>query len=154
MAPMINFAFAFGQSIAVESVRQGASETAASYAVWPIALTGGLVPNIVYSLYLLSRNGTWKHFRGPWIPEACWGTLMGVLWIAAVSIYGVSSVFLGPLGTSVGWGIFQIFMIMTANLSGVLSGEWASASNAARRTLWAGLAMLAVATAVMAAGNR
>jgi L-rhamnose-H+ transport protein len=70
-----------------------------------------------------------------------------------MSLYGVSSVFLGVLGTSVGWGLFQIFMIMTANLSGVLTGEWKGAPQAAMLRLLAGLTMLAVATMLMAAGN-
>jgi L-rhamnose-H+ transport protein len=153
MAPMLNYAFAFGQGIAQEAVRQGASPEAAGYAVWPIALLGGLVPNLAYSSWLLSRNRTWKHFRGAWRPDVWFGCLMGVLWMGAFALYGVSSVYLGALGTSVGWALFQIFMIMTANLSGVLTGEWKSANSAARRGLWAGLALLTLATVVIAAGN-
>ena len=79
---------------------------------------------------------------------------MAVFWMGAVALYGVSSVYLGALGTSVGWALFQIFMIMTANLSGVLTGEWKSAPLAAKRGLWAGLVLLALATALIAEGNR
>jgi hypothetical protein len=73
---------------------------------------------------------------------------MGVFWMGAFAIYGVSSVYLGALGTSVGWALFQIFM------SGVLTGEWKRAPESAKRRLWTGLGLLAVATAVIAAGNR
>lgn len=154
MAPMLNYAFAFGQSIAEEAVRQGTSREAAGYAVWPVALLGGLVPNAAYSVWLLNRNHTWKCFREPWSPDVWLGCLMGVFWMGAVALYGVSSVYLGVLGTSVGWALFQIFMIMTANVSGVLTGEWKVAPAAARRELWTGLALLAIATAVIAVGNR
>ena len=154
MAPMLNYAFAFGQSIADEAVRQGASPEAAGYAVWPVALLGGLIPNLAYPCWLLSRNRTWKHFRGSWHPDVWFGCLMGVFWMGAVALYGVSSVYLGALGTSVGWALFQIFMIMTANLSGVLTGEWKTAPPGAARGLWTGLGLLAIATAVIAAGNR
>ena len=153
MAPMLNYAFAFGQSIADEAVRQGTSPQSAGYAVWPIALLGGLIPNAGYSCWLLSRNDTWKRFRGTWRPDVWFGCLMGVLWMSAFAIYGVSSVYLGPLGTSIGWALFQIFMIMTANLSGVLTGEWKDAPAPARRGMWTGLALLAVATVVIACGN-
>ena len=61
--------------------------------------------------------------------------------------------FLGVLGTSVGWALFQIFMIMTANLSGVLTGEWKGAPKSAVYRLSIGLALLAVATVLMALGN-
>jgi L-rhamnose-H+ transport protein len=154
MAPMLNYAFAFGQSIAEEAVRQGTSHEAAGYAVWPVALFGGLIPNAAYSVWLLGRNRTWKCFRQPWSPDVWLGCLMGIFWMGAFAMYGVSSVYLGVLGTSVGWALFQIFMIMTANVSGVLTGEWRRAPVAARRGLWTGLALLALATAVIAAGNR
>ena len=154
LAPMLNFAFAFGQGIAREAVRQGASPSVAGYAVWPVALLGGLIPNAAYSFWLLSRNHTWKYFRGAWLPDVWSGCAMGILWMGAFAIYGVSSVYLGALGTSVGWALFQIFMIITANLSGVLTGEWRHAPRAARRGLAMGLALLAAATIVIAAGNR
>lgn len=153
MAPMLNYAFAFGQQIASEAVRQGTSPQAASYAVWPVALLGGLVPNVLYSLYLLRRNGTWKHFRHAWFPDAGFGISMAVLWMGAMAVYGVGSVFLGALGTSLGWALFQIFMVMTANMAGILSGEWKSASPVARYSQYGGLALLALATCVIAAGN-
>jgi L-rhamnose-H+ transport protein len=153
LAPMLNYAFAFGHSIAEGAVRQGTSPEAAGYAVWPVALLGGLVPNAAYPLWLLNRNRTWKSFRERWSPDVWFGCLMGFFWMGAMAIYGVSSVYLGVLGTSVGWALFQIFMIMTANVSGVLTGEWRSAPAPARRGLWAGLALLALATAVIAAGN-
>lgn len=154
MAPMLNYAFAFGQSIGDEAIRQGTSKEAAGYAVWPIGLLGGLIPNLAYSIWLLTRNGTWKHYRASWRPDVWFGCLMGIFWMGAFALYGVSSVYLGALGTSVGWALFQIFMIMTANLSGVLTGEWRDAPARAKRGLWTGLALLALATTVIAAANR
>lgn len=72
LAPMLNFAFAFGQEIAEEAVRQGASPRVAGYAVWPIALLGGLIPNAAYSLCppgpldrpRPARRGNLDHRRG------------------------------------------------------------------------------------------
>jgi L-rhamnose-H+ transport protein len=153
MAPMINFSLAFGQQVAQEAIRRGTSPTNAAYAVWPIGLVGGLIPNLAYSIYLLNRNRTWSRFR-PVFPDIWFPILMGVLWMGAVAVYGTASVFLGALGTSVGWGLFQIFMIMTANVSGVVTGEWKFASSGARRLLWIGLCLLAAATVLMALGNR
>jgi hypothetical protein len=113
-----------------------------------------LIPNAGYSLWLLKQNHTWGFFRAAWSPDVWLGCMMGVLWMAAFALYGVSSVYLGVLGTSVGWALFQIFMIMAANVSGVLTGEWKTAPVSARRGLWTGLALLALATTVIGAGNR
>ncbi|WP_263383793.1 L-rhamnose/proton symporter RhaT [Granulicella arctica] len=153
MAPMLNYAFAFGQGIAIEAVRLGNTPVAAAYSVWPVALFGGLIPNLGYSAYLLSRNGTWPIFRQS-ASDGFWAILMGVLWMGAMSLYGVSAVYLGALGTSIGWGLLQIFMIMTATLSGVLTGEWRRAPKRAVALLAAGMTGLIGATVLLSYGGR
>lgn len=154
MAPMVNYSFAFGQDIADRAIQMGVPPTRAGYAIWPVGLLGGLIPNLLYSVFLLCKNRTWGAFQGPWMAEAGLAALMGLFWMGAMAIYGVASVYLGVLGTSVGWGLFQIFNIMAANTSGVLTGEWRKAPPGALRTLYAGLALLAIATVILAASNR
>ena len=153
MAPMLNYAFAFGQGIASEAVRRGNTEVAAGYAVWPIALGGGLIPNVLYCIFLLRRDGGWRGFRTG-AGDSLWPVLMAVLWMGAFALYGMSAVYLGGLGTSVGWGLFQIFMIATATLSGALTAEWRRAPARAVWLMEAGLAALMGATALLAAGGR
>ena len=153
MAPMLNFSFAFGQDIAHQATLLGNSELHAAYAVWPVGLAGGFIPNIAYSLYLLRKNRSWPIFKlAP--PEILLPVFMGVLWLGAVALYGMSATYLGTLGTSIGWGLFQIFMIMTATLSGVLTGEWKKAPTSSRLLLVSGFACLAGATTLLAMGNR
>src|ERR1700719_1819186 len=53
MAPMLNYSFAFGQGIAQTAVRLGNEPVRSAYAVWPIGLAGGFLPNAAYSLWLL-----------------------------------------------------------------------------------------------------
>jgi L-rhamnose-H+ transport protein len=153
MAPMLNYAFAFGQSIATEAVRHGSAPVAAAYAVWPIALLGGLLPNVAYCVFLLMRNRSWNGFRSTG-GDALWSSLMAVLWMGAFALYGMSAVYLGPLGTSVGWGLFQIFMIMTATLSGLLTAEWHSAPRRALQLLTTGVIGLITATLLLTIGGR
>lgn len=145
MAPMLNYSFAFGQDIARQAVYFGNTPLFAAYAVWPVGLIGGFIPNAAYCIYLLSLNRSWSTFQESH-SDALWSSLMGVLWMGAFSLYGMSAVFLGVRGTSIGWGLFQIFMIATATLSGVLTGEWRSASPRAVLFLGMGLATLIVAT--------
>jgi L-rhamnose-H+ transport protein len=153
MAPMLNYAFAFGDSIAIEAVRQGHSSERAGYAVWPIALLGGLLPNAGYVAFLLRRNRSWTGLNANWQPDVWCGVLMGVLWMGAFAIYGVSSVYLGPLGTSIGWALFQIFMIMTASCAGIFTAEWRNAPGAAKWGIATSLVLLASATALLAPRN-
>lgn len=153
MAPMLNYAFAFGQGLAEAAVRAGNTPVAAAYAVWPIALLGGLIPNVAYSVYLLRKHRSWRMFAER-SPDGVWPVLMAVLWMGAFALYGVSSVYLGALGTSIGWGLFQIFMIMTATISGLLTAEWKRASRKAITLLGTGMAGLVGATILLSMGSR
>lgn len=152
MAPMLNYSFAFGQGIARQSVALGNSPVLAAYSVWPIGLAGGFIPNAIYSLYLLRRNASWGHFEVR-SPDAYLSTLMAILWMGAFAVYGMGAAMLGAFGTSIGWGLFQIFMIMTASLSGILTGEWKNSSRKSKGFFAAGLFFLLVATLVLTAAN-
>jgi len=152
MAPMLNYAFAFGQELALTAVQLGNSPVAAAYAVWPVALLGGLIPNVAYSVYLLQTNKSWAAFvEGG--SDGIWAALMGVLWVGAISLYGMAAVLLGPLGTSIGWGLLQIFMIMAATISGLLTAEWKNASRRAMILMSAGMAGLIGATVLLSVGS-
>lgn len=153
LAPMLNYAFVFGHGLAAAAVRTGSSPLAAGYAVWPIALLGGLIPNLGYSCYLLRRNRSWALFSSGG-SDVLWPSLMGGLWMGAFALYGVSSVLLGPLGMSVGWGLLQIFMIIAATISGLVTREWKHAPGRALTLLCAGLLALVLATMLLSAGNR
>jgi L-rhamnose-H+ transport protein len=153
LAAMLNYALAFGRAVETHAVLMGALTAHASFAVWPVALAGGFLPNALYSLYLLQKNGTWKHFAS-WWPDVSFVVLMGALWMGAVALYGVASSRLGTLGTSVGWSLYQIFMILTANLSGVVTGEWRGARRNLMQMLGGGLTLLVLATMVLASAMR
>ena len=152
LSGLLNFALAFGEGITHQAVAAGADVTSAPYAVWPVALAGGLIPNIWYSIYLLNRNATWALFRYAW-PDLGWAALMGFLWMGAVAVYGVSTRYLGAMGTSAGWALYEIFMILTANISGMISGEWKGAGQRAVSALGIGLLLLIVATFFLARSN-
>ncbi|MFL6427363.1 MAG: L-rhamnose/proton symporter RhaT [Acidobacteriaceae bacterium] len=153
MAPMLNFAFAFGQQLAQQAMVVGNTPVHAAYAVWPIALLGGFAPNVAYSIFLLWRGRSWHIFRQDTV-EVIWPSLMAVLWMGAFAVYGMSAVFLGPLGVSVGWGLFQSFMIITATVAGVLTAEWKNAPRSARILLTWGLACLLLATLLLSLAGR
>jgi L-rhamnose-H+ transport protein len=153
LAPMLNYSFAFGKPIADRAIAAGNTAAHSGYAIWPVGLAGGFLPNAAYSLYLLWKNRTLSLFRLPG-KDSSWPLLMGFLWMGAFALYSLASSFLGPLGTSIGWGLMQIFMIAAATASGIFSGEWKSASRSAFFFLSSGLTALAFAIALLAKGSR
>ena len=152
LAPMLNYALAFGDNLIHEAILQHTLRADAPYAVWPIALAGGAVPNILYPLWLLQRNKTWVNFRPVW-PEITLGMIMGLLWMGSVAIYGTATTLLGVLGASIGWSIYQICIIVMANVSGWIAGEWKGVSQGSKIILWNGLLLLAFATVAITYGN-
>ncbi len=125
LSPMLNFAFVFGDKIREEAVALGASLTNAPNAIWSIALLGGLIVNIGYCTYRLSKNKTWGLFKtggtkSYWI----FTFLMAFMWMASITFYGMAAANLGKLGPSLGWPIFMGVAIIAGNVWGIITGEW------------------------------
>ncbi len=152
LAPMLNYALAFGDVFIREAVRQNTTPANAPYAVWPIALAGGALPNVLYAGILIYSNKTWDKFSPMW-PDLALGAIMGVLWMGSVAIYGTATILLGALGVSIGWSIYQISIIITANISGWITGEWDKVSRRSKFVLWSGLFLLGMATLVVGFGR-
>ena len=152
LSSMFNYSLAFGEEIANAAVRHGNSAPRAAYAVWPIALAGGFVPNFIFCVFLLYRKGSWRAFPSPY-PDLMLSGAMALLWAGSFALYGMSAAFLGGLGTSAGWGITQVFSILSANAAGSFMGEWKAAPSRAHKTLWGGLCLLVIALGILAAAN-
>lgn len=152
MASLLNIALAFGGDIVGRAQQAGAAPAWAPFAVWPIALAGGFLTNLAYCLYKLARNHTWGNFAsGP--REVVNPVLGGALWMGAIAIYSSGATFLGVLGFSVGWALFQIAMILTGNVAGVLAGEWRQTPAQVSRANVGGVAVLFLAVILIGAAN-
>lgn len=152
LAALLNIALAFGGDIVQLARAQGAPASWAVFAVWPIALLGGLVVNLGYGVYLMARNKTWRNFAANPV-EAGAAILGGSIWMIAIAIYSTGTVYLGILGVSVGWALFNITLIVSGNLAGLLTGEWKSIARRIFTVNVAGVGVLLVATVIMAAAN-
>jgi hypothetical protein len=79
---------------------------------------------------------------------------MGLLWFGGNIAYGVGgSLIPGTSGAVIGWPIFMVGMVLCANVTGVLYGEWSGTSTKTTYYLVFGLATLLVATVVIAFGK-
>jgi L-rhamnose-H+ transport protein len=152
LAALLNIALAFGGDIVQAARAQGAPAAWAVFSVWPIALLGGLMINLAYCIHLLFRNKTWGIFLAK-PAEIRHPILGGSIWMIAIAIYSSGTVFLGILGVSVGWALFQITMLLSGNLVGILIGEWRSSARRVFNVNLAGVAVLLVATGIMGAAN-
>jgi hypothetical protein len=106
--------------------------------------------NIVYCLYLLRKNRSAYLFRLAGTAHYWgWGILMGIDWMAGMTAYGAGALSLGKIGTSTGWILFVSFMIIVANVSGALTGEWKGSRPKTLLIMTAGIATLMTAIIVV-----
>jgi L-rhamnose-H+ transport protein len=152
LAALLNIALAFGGDIVQRARAEGAAPAWAVFSVWPLALLGGLIINLAYSIYLIARNHTWINFAAK--PREIGNpVLAGLAWMIAIAIYSTGTVFLGILGVSVGWALFQITLILSGNVAGMWTGEWRSSNRRIFHINLAGIGVLFAATVMMAAAN-
>jgi len=152
MASLLNIALAFGGDIVEKARLAGAPPAWAPFAVWPVALAGGFLTNAAYCLYKMSRNQTWRSFGGG-TRETLNPLLAGSLWMGSIAVYSSATTFLGILGVSIGWALFQIVMILTGNVAGLLTGEWRQMEPRISRANLMGVAVLFLAVILIGAAN-
>lgn len=149
-----NLGFAFGQPIIDRAQAAGVPAYLASNVVWALLTLVLFVCNASYATARLIRNGTTAKFVEPGAGKYfAFGCLMGVMWMGGFVFYGAGARRLGALGPSLGWAILMSAMVLTANLLGLLTGEWKSAPREPLIRLSGGIALLLLAIVVLGYAN-
>ena len=120
-----NFSFSLTSSIRDLAVSHGLSIVASAIIMWPIFLSFAFIPYIIYMLYQMQKNKSWRLYgeKGS-LKYQFYALLMAVFWLGSVTCYSISSHAMGPLGPVVGWPLFMSFVILTSSFWGFVSGEW------------------------------
>ena len=124
-------------------------------AVWLPLLAAGAIPNLVYCIYLLARQGTWANFRSQRTPAyLALAMVMAILWFFSTALYGVVTTKLGELGVVVGWPVFMSLIVFTAGLLGIFTGEWKRSGTGPIALQIVGLVLLVLAVVVLSRAQR
>ncbi len=149
-----NLGFVFGSEVASLAQSLGAPSYLAGNAVWTLLAIPLFLCNAGYAVALLFRNRTATRYLAPGSGRKWFlAFLMGALWMAGMSLYGIGARRMGNMGASVGWAVLMSSMVLVANILGLASGEWAGAPLRSRRGLIAGLALLLVAVSALGYTN-
>ena len=152
---LVNIGLTYGKPLADAAVRIGASPMWAPNAVWLPLMCAGGVPNLIYCIYLMRKNGTGSRFGASgtglyWLLAA----LMAFFWFGSTVLYGVSTVELGTLGPVLAWPLFMSLIVITASVWGVATGEWRNSGKQPLRVMSAGVAVLVLAICVLSVAGR
>jgi L-rhamnose-H+ transport protein len=144
------FAFMYSQDPIIAAMKaRGAGEIPANAAVWAVALLGAAIPNLLYPLFLLTRNRSWGIIlTRP--SEIGLSAIYGLLFFAPSILLGLGMLLLGERGAPIGWGIVQGTLILGGQLLGFASGEWRGVTGKPRLQIYLAVLVLIVAMAVMA----
>lgn len=150
MSPMLQIAFMYGSEIVKIAKNMGVDETMGSNAIWIIALLGGFVVNMFYTVWLLTKKKSWELYK---IKEAkkyhFYAIIMGLLWVVTIASYGMAVSNMGELGLSVGWAIFNSVGIIWANILGLLTKEWKNVQRKTISIMIIGLMVLVLGTFIV-----
>lgn len=149
LAGLINLGFAFSGDLMRRSECLGASPLIATFAVWPVVLAGGSLPNLAYTGYLLIRRRSARRFVESPLRDGLLAVSAAALWVLGVYGYGVGASLMGRYGTSAGYAVFQTVLMLWSTALGVATGEWRGARPATTRRMSAAVALMAAAADVV-----
>ena len=154
LSSSLNFCYAFGGAAMDQARAHGSSPLWSSNVITALATTGGFFANLAYCVFLLRRNSTAGRFwstalRKNWI----YGAIMGAFWFGGQALYGLGISRVGDFGTVLGWPLLMGMIIITSNLAGFLTGEWAGTGRTSRGYLALGMTLIICALGVLALGH-
>lgn len=133
-------------------VRVETANILAAFSVWAVGLLGGAMVNILYPICLMTKNKSWNALTTNG-KELGLSIIMGLQFSVAMVLLGKGMVLLGALGASVGAGILQATYVVGGQGLGFISGEWHGVHGRPRLQMYLAIAVLIIATLVMAYSN-
>lgn len=122
--------------------------------VYVVVLWGGLTTNFIWCMILNARNKTFHNYadkKTPLLRNYLLSALAGTTWYLQFFFYGMGESRLGNGASS--WILHMSFIILVANMWGLISKEWRGTSGKTRTMLFAGVAIIIVAVLIVGYGN-
>jgi L-rhamnose-H+ transport protein len=146
LSAVFNIGYSSAQALVETAIRQGNCPFAGSNLVWLLMLSSGAIANLVFCGYLFKKNRSWsKYAQENGLSLYALAILMGLLWGGSIFVYGSAAPKLGKLGPAIGWPLSLTVGLLTANLCGILAGEWKLSRRAERAWMTGGLLILLLA---------
>jgi L-rhamnose-H+ transport protein len=122
--------------------------------VYVVVLWGGLTTNLIWCVLLNARNRSFGNYgdrRKPLLRNYLFCALAGTTWFLQFFFYGMGESRLGNGASS--WILHMSFIILVANMWGLVSGEWKGVSKKARTSVLTGVALIIASVLLVGYGN-
>lgn len=122
--------------------------------IFVVILWGGLTTNLIWCMILNARNktfGDYSNSKTPLTGNYLLCALAGTAWFLQFFFYGMGESRLGNGASS--WILHMSFIILVANMWGLISNEWKGVSKKNLSTILTGVAVVISAVLVVGYGN-
>jgi L-rhamnose-H+ transport protein len=119
-----------------------------------VILWGGLTTNFIWCMILNARNKTFGDYvdgKTPLLKNYIFSALAGTTWFLQFFFYGMGESKLGNGASS--WILHMAFIILVANMWGLVLKEWKSVSKKAFATLVVGIVTIILSVVLVGYGN-
>jgi L-rhamnose-H+ transport protein len=122
--------------------------------IYVVLLWGGLTTNLIWCMILNSRNKTFGDYSNPKLPllnNYIFSALAGTTWFLQFFFYGMGESKLGNGPSS--WILHMAFIILIANMWGLILKEWKGVSKKTNTTIITGVIIIVLSVLVVGYGN-
>ncbi len=122
--------------------------------IFVVILWGGLTTNFIWCMILNAKNksfGDYTNGKTPLLKNYLLCALGGTMWFLQFFFYGMGESKMGNGASS--WILHMSFIILIANMWGILSKEWNGVTAKTKRMLFIGIATIIASVIVVGIGN-
>jgi L-rhamnose-H+ transport protein len=122
--------------------------------IYVVLLWGGLTTNFIWCMILNARNKTFKDYtnaKTPLFSNYIFAALAGTTWFLQFFFYGMGESKLGNGASS--WILHMAFIILVANMWGLILKEWKGVHKKIRATIIIGIITIIMSVLLVGYGN-
>ena len=122
--------------------------------IYVVLLWGGLTTNFIWCMILNARNKTFGDYtnkKTPLLSNYVFAALAGTTWFLQFFFYGMGESKLGNGPSS--WILHMAFIILVANMWGLILKEWKGVNNKTITTIIAGIITILLSVLLVGYGN-
>lgn len=132
------------------AIKFGYKNPASDFFSWVIIFMSSSIPTLLYFSSLMVKNRSFRFFwsssKSYYFPITI---IMGAgSWASVLVFSWASSLVGGKLAPTIVWPMFMVFIILTSNMVGFLSGEWKDAPKSAYVKIWSSIATFIIAIVI------
>ena len=154
MSACFNFGIEAGKPMAEAAVAHGMNPLFQNNVIYVILLWGGLATNFIWCFILNTKNksfGNYTNKETPLLKNYLLSALAGTTWFLQFFFYGMGESKLGNGASS--WILHMAFIILVANMWGIVLKEWKGVSKKTKATITLGIATIILSVLVVGYGN-